>query len=66
MAMDAPGVMKPAPGVTPTRPATAPVAMPTAVGLVSRQVSTRAQVTKPAAAEMWVVVKGSSAPPMAS
>ena len=47
----------------PTNPATAPVAMPTAVALPSLHVSIKAQVTNPAAAETLVIVKVSSAPP---
>ena len=49
---------KPAAGVMPTRPATAPVAAPTAVGLPSLNHSIRHQVSRPAEAEVVVVRKG--------
>ena len=45
------GLTKPAAGVIPTKPATAPVAIPTAVAFPSLNVSINAQATNPAAAE---------------
>ena len=60
------GLTKPAAGVTPTNPETAPVAIPTEVDLPSFIYSIKPQVINPAAAEICVVVKGNSAPPTAS
>ncbi len=48
---------KPAAGVIPTKPATAPVAAPTAVGLPRRTFSKINQVNAAAAAEVLVLTK---------
>jgi len=53
---------KPAAGVIPTSPATAPVAAPTAVGLPSRNHSIKHQVSIAAEAERVVVRKEKPAP----
>ena len=60
------GLTKPAAGVTPTNPETAPVAIPTKVDFPSFIYSINPHAINPAAAEICVVVKGISAPPTAS
>ena len=61
------GVTNPAAGVTPTRPATAPVAAPTAVALPRKAASMMSQVKVPAAAPVLVATKATVArPPEAS
>ena len=52
--IDAHGVMKPQAGVMATRPATAPEAAPTLVGLPSRNFSTTIQPPSAAAVATWV------------
>src|SRR3954469_9049998 len=60
------GPMKPAAGVTATRPTTIAVAAPTAVGLPERRMSRNVQTTSVAAGASIVVVNASAAIPLAA
>src|SRR6266568_4315643 len=60
------GVTKPAAGVMPTRPTTAPVAAPTAVILPVRVESSSAHVSTAAAAAVFVLTNASAARPFAA
>src|SRR5438445_11369597 len=66
MASAAGGVTKPAAGVMPTSPTTAPVAAPTAVIFPVRVVSSSAQVSTAAAAAVFVFTNASAASPFAA
>src|SRR2546422_6346403 len=59
------GVRKPAAGVTATRPATAPEAAPSTVGLPRELHSVSIQPSAAAAAAVFVVVKACAARPLA-
>src|SRR5215471_8693666 len=60
------GPMKPAAGVTATRPTTIAVAQPTAVGLPERAMSRNVQTASVAAGASIVVVNASAAMPLAA
>src|SRR5687767_2754805 len=60
------GPMKPAAGVTATRPTTMAVAAPTAVGLPDRSISRNVQTTRVAAGASMVVTNARPAMPLAA
>src|SRR5687767_8477894 len=60
------GLMKPAAGVTATRPTTIAVAAPTAVALFDRSMSQNVQTTRVAAGASIVVVNARPAIPLAA
>src|SRR5215212_10147252 len=65
MAIAAKGVTKPAAGVMATKPTTAPVTMPSTLGLLSRQLK-NIHATAAAAAAVFVVTKALTAKPFAA